>query len=211
MRACTRFAFGWLGCGVLAAIVACSDGAAPLMPSIVGRGVRAAGAAPSPVRISGRTIDWRSGAGVAGVTVELGGLRTASDATGVFTLTLPSAGPYDPIVAGLSSGVSHVSGAAYRGDFLVNAGTCVSRYGTVTSARTAAPLAGAVVTVGTVTTTTGADGWYRADLGCPSGPFGVGPGPFTVTKPGYFDASSLETRGFFLSVRIDVELIPDSG
>ena len=182
-----------------------------MAPSIVGRAVRAADPPPLSVRISGRTIDWRSGVGVAGVTVELGGLRAVSDASGLFTLTLPSVGPYDPIVAGLSSGASHVSGAAYRGDFLVNAGTCVSRYGTVTSARTAAPLAGAIVTVGSVTTTTGADGWYRADLGCPSGPFGVGPGPFTVTKPGYFDFSSLETRGFFLSVRIDVELVPQSG
>jgi len=199
--------FAWVSCAIVAAAgVACTS-STPVAPSTVDRAVRAASAA-QPVRISGRTIDWRSGAAVGSVTVELGGVRAVSDATGVYTLTLPAAGPYDPIVAGSSCGVSHVAGPAYRGDFLVNTGTCVSRYGTVTSARTGQAVAGATVSLGAGQTTTGADGWYRIDLGCPANGQGFNPSSFTVTAAGYTDWTELETRGVFSAVRIDLELLP---
>src|SRR5581483_2812580 len=201
MGSTARFMFVWVCCGVGAAGVACSTGT-PGVPSTAGRAVRG-GATAAPIRIGGRTIDWHSGAGIGGITVELGGVRALSDATGLYTLTL-GAGPYDPFVAGLSSGASHVWGPAYRGDFLVDAGTCVSRDGTVASARTGVPIAGATVSLGGAKTTTGADGWYRIDLGCPAGGGGFNPSSFSVAAPDYVDWSEPETRGVFSTVRIDL-------
>jgi len=203
-----RFAFGSVAC-VLALGVACSS-EAPVAPTIVDRAVYAGGSPAPPIRISGRVLDWASGASAANVAVELGGVQVVTDANGAYTMTLPAPGPYDPIVAGLSSGVSHVSGPSYRGDFLTNAGTCVTRYGTVSSARTGRPLAGAAVSLGSARTTSGTDGWYRIDLGCPGNGQGFNPSSFNVTLPGYIDWSELETRGVFATVRIDLELFPTS-
>lgn len=196
---------------LLLSIGACACGSTeePLAPSTGERAIRSSAAPLNPVRFSGRVLDWSSGAGVPATSVELGGVHVVTDADGRYTMTLPVPGAYDPIVAGLSVGASHVFGASYRGDFLANSGTCVSRYGTIVSARTALPIDGAAVALGAARTTTGADGWYRIDLGCPANGQGFNPTSFTVTKPGYAQWTELETRGVFLAVRIDVQLVPD--
>ncbi|OLC42250.1 MAG: hypothetical protein AUH43_23075 [Acidobacteria bacterium 13_1_40CM_65_14] len=99
-----------------------------------------------------------------------------------------------------------MTGSAYRGDFLVRAGTCVSRYGTLVDARTLRPVAGATVSLTGSKTTSGADGWYRIDLGCPtSNPVG-GTTEMTVEHPSYVPRSVIVGRGVVGVTRRDLDL-----
>ncbi len=199
-----------VGCAV--ALAGGCGGEEPLAPSAIGRAVPTATSQMQPVQFAGTVLDWSSGAAAAHVTVELGGVRAVTDATGRYTMTLPAAGPYDPIVAGQSCGVSHVSGPSYRGDFLANSGTCVSRYGVVANARTGLPIAGAAVSLSSSTATTDATGWYRIDLGCPgNGQSGFNTTFMTVTKDGFVGYRQVVGPGVYLSIRMDIELLPDGG
>ena len=206
-RRCARFAFAWV-CSTIAFAGCTSE--QPLEPTFLGAAVPSGSSKPlQTIAVSGRVLDWRTGAGVQNVAVEMGGVRTVSGAGGLYTIMLPSPGAYDPIVGGLSTGVSHVPGPSYRGDFLTNSGNCVSRYGTIANARTGRPIAGATVSLASQQTTTDADGWYRIDLGCPAnGLPGFNTTFMTIEKAGYVKYSQIADRGVYLSVRIDIELLP---
>jgi hypothetical protein len=166
-----------------------------------------AGPSTAEVRVSGRAVDFETGTGVPGVTVAFGGTNTITDAGGSYALALPATGQYEPMLDGARAGSSRVSGSAYRGDFLVRTGTCVSRYGTVTDSRRLRPVAGATVSLGGHDVTSGADGWYRIDFGCPAnGIIGFNTTFISVSRADYITKSQIVGRGIYLASRLDLEL-----
>lgn len=165
-------------------------------------------------RVQGRLIDFSSGAPMAGVTITFGAdsvalnLQATTDASGAFSLDAPVGRLFaaldGQIVADLAI---HIGGPAYRADLLGNGGVCISRYGLVTDALTFQPVAGATVSLGGRSMVTGADGWYRIDLGCVDDPFGNFNTTFmTITHPGYREFSRVLGRGIHRVNRIDTEL-----
>ena len=179
--------------------VACDKPQAPTQPS------------SADVRISGRTLDFATTAGVSGATVAFGDMTTMTDAAGSYTLTIPAIGRYEPMVDGRWMGISRVTGSAYRGDFLVRPGTCVSRYGTLADARTRTPVVGATVKfVGpgiNDSAVSGLDGWYRIDLGCPAnGLVGFNTTLISVSHPSYVTYSESVGRGVGGVSRLDFAL-----
>jgi hypothetical protein len=69
------------------------------------------------------------------------------------------------------------------------------------------PVAGATVSLGGRSTVTGADGWYRIDLGCVDDPFNNSNTTFMrVTHPAYREFSRVLGRGIHRVHRIDAEL-----
>src|SRR5262249_53765598 len=132
-------------------------------------------------RVTGRIVDYATGAGVAGASVVFEDIANdgryvevttaaQSDATGLYTLTAP-AGYHYAFVDGEWIGYLHVAGLSDLGDFLVHGGNCVARYGMVVEAHTLRAIAGVTVTVSVggvafSSAVTGAYGWYRMDLGC---------------------------------------------
>jgi hypothetical protein len=79
---------------------------------------------------------------------------------------------------------------------LVNPGTCAARYGYVYDAVTRTPIAGVRVTrAGTATT--GADGYYRIDIGCVQRDglyWGIGTTTISASHPAYQGAFELDGR-----------------
>jgi hypothetical protein len=120
------------------------------------------------VPVSGRVLDYATGAGPPGAAVAFGASTALTDTNGSYSLVVPEIGHFEPVIDGRTVGSIRVTGAAYRGDFFVHGGICVARYGTVTDARTLRPIDGAVVSLGGQRAVTGVDGWYRLDLGCPT-------------------------------------------
>lgn len=149
------------------------------------------------------------------MTVALGGLdfsgrfvaqaATVTGASGSYTLTIRP-GSY-LAQAGNAFGSIHVMDAAPRADFLVNSGTCVSRYGMVADILTGRPVAGARIELGGRTAGSEADGWYRVDLGCPAnGLFGFNTTFMYVSHPHYTDWRQVVGRGVGGVARLDVSL-----
>jgi energy-converting hydrogenase Eha subunit B len=162
--------------------------------------------------ISGRVVDYRTQAPIAGGRVEfnIDGSPTliassTTDASGSYVLTVPASGTFVVTVNGSIVGVALVNRPTYRGDLLVNGADCASRYGTLTDARTARPVAGATVTLAGGTATSDADGWYRIDLGCPAST-GFGTTFLSVTHPDYAATQRVAGRGVQGVSRLDVEL-----
>ena len=85
------------------------------------------------VSVSGRVLNFVTNIGVSGATVAFGAVTTVTDAGGSYTLVVPAIGRYDDALvdAALIGQRVDVTGSAYRGDFLVRASTCVSRYGKI--------------------------------------------------------------------------------
>ena len=167
--------------------------------------------APSnrPAGFSGRVLDFTTNLALSAVTVSFGDKTAITGADGTYVLNVPS-GQYEPTVDGVRVGTTHVTGGSYRGDFLVHTGTCVSRYGTVSDRQTLKPVAGAAVGFNgssAAITTTGTDGWYRIDLGCPTnGIVGFNTTFLVVSHPNHASASQTVGRGIYGVTRMDVEL-----
>ncbi|OFW03246.1 MAG: hypothetical protein A3H96_19285 [Acidobacteria bacterium RIFCSPLOWO2_02_FULL_67_36] len=161
--------------------------------------------------IRGRVLDFGTNASVPGVVVQFTGgaqeARATTDASGVYLMSMPSIGSFTVWMDGRHAGMARVTGSTYRGDLLVDTGTCISRYGTLVDARTLQPVAGATVSVAGVTTTSGQDGWYRIDLGCPSeGTIGFNTTFLYVTHPNYAPSSQVVGRGVQGVSRLDLHL-----
>jgi hypothetical protein len=104
----------------------------------------------------------------------------------------------------LPAGRGYPAGANYRGDLLVDSGTCVSRYGVVMDARTLRPIAGASVGSSGNTVTTTTEGWYRIDWGCPSsGTIGFNTTFLTASHPSYTSQQQVLGRGIQNVQRLD--------
>lgn len=180
-----------VGISVVAfAVLACGT-EAPVSPS---RGLT----------VAGRVLDYAGGDGVAGAMVVFGA-ATQADARGAYMVTL-NAGAYFPTVNGVAVGEALVRGPGYRGDLFVNGGTCISRYGTIADARTQQPVAGATVSLNGHEATTGADGWYRLDLGCPAEDLSFSTTFINVTHPGHAPLTRVVGRGVHGVLRLDLGL-----
>jgi hypothetical protein len=159
-------------------------------------------------RISGRVVGFADGVGVAGVPVSFGDVTAVSDDAGTYTVVLPI-GRQEPVIDGVPAGRSYVIGSAYRGDFLVRSGTCVSRYGIVADARTLRPITAATVSLSGKNVASGSDGWYRIDLSCPAnGLSGFNTTFISVSHRNYSDYSQVVGRGVYLVQRLDIVLQP---
>ena len=163
--------------------------------------------------IQGRLTDFATGAPMAGVTLSFGGaaldLRTTTDGSGTFAIDVP-AGRVSAAIDGqvLADLAVRVGGPAFRGDLLGNGGTCDSRYGVVTDAQSFQPVAGATVSLGGRSMVTGADGWYRIDLGCVYDPYNNSNTTFMrIAHPAYREFSRVLGRGIHGVNRIDAELL----
>lgn len=194
-------------------------GSAPSGPSAT-----ATNPSASPmVHVFGSVIDYRSGAGVAKATIafytpplDATAATVVADDSGFYTVLLPP-GTYNPRINGSSTdknaGTIVAVGSQYLANYFVNGGDCVLYYGTVRDSATGQPIAGATVSF-TGSTSTGSDGSYRIDLGCPAPTttgfprFGSGTIFMTVSGPGYLSRQPYLTRLEFISglKRIDVTL-----
>jgi hypothetical protein len=132
--------------------------------------------------------------------------ETTTGADGRYTLTVPATSVYTVSIDGASAGTARVNGRAYRGDFFVRAGTCISRYGHVIDSRTFRPVSGATAMLGGRTVTTETDGWYRLDLGCPNVILPGGTTVITVTHRDYETRSQVVGRGVAGVSRLDLDL-----
>jgi len=174
---------------------------------------------PSTFNVSGRVLDFQTGAPVSGAAVAFGDIDSGpfratatavSDIDGNYSVTVPPASVfgYHIEVNGVFAGLAR-PGMSYRGDLFVNVGTCIARYGTVVDARTARPIAGAQVTLVGKSTITDALGWYRLDFGCPSTPPLPGNTTFmSVYASGYAVGSESIGRGVNGVERRDVSMTP---
>jgi hypothetical protein len=137
-----------------------------------------------------------------------GGTRATTDANGSYEISLPNAGPFfDVSVNGAGAGVTRTTRPRYRGDLLIDRGTCISRYGTISDAHSMVPIIGATVTLGGKSTTSGIDGWYRIDLGCPeTGFIGFNTTFIYVTHPNYTRNQVVVGRGLHAVYRLDMGL-----
>jgi hypothetical protein len=180
--------------------------------------------ATRPITISGRVLDFGTDAPVAGASVafsgdpgRVAGAATAiTDGSGTYTLTVPTPDsapanngsfPWYILVDGVSVGRARLATSGYRGDLLVRPGTCVTRYGVVVDATVRRAVAGATVTLLGRSVTTGSDGWYRIDFGCPSeGSFGFNTTFLYASHPAYPGAQEIVGRGVFGTQRIDIEM-----
>jgi hypothetical protein len=164
------------------------------------------GPSSSGVTVSGRVLNFATNTGVSGATVAFGDVTTMTDAGGSYTLALPAIGLYEPLVDSEWMGSTRVT-LTYRGDLLVRAGMCVSRYGTLIDAGTLRPIAGATVRLSGQNAVSGSDGWYRIDLGCPAnGLVGFNTTEIVVSHPNYMDLHAVAGRGVFGVRRVDLEL-----
>jgi hypothetical protein len=133
-------------------------------------------------------------------------VSVTADAAGRYNARLPHRGLYLVSVDGGAFGQTQAEGT-YRGDLLVDTGTCVARYGAVTDEDTGHPIGGAKVTMGTVATITASDGWYVADMGCPeSGLIGFNTTLATIERSGYTPQMPVLGRGIGRVLRLDVVL-----
>src|SRR5919201_3275744 len=132
-------------CSLVAIVLCATACASPTSPS------------PSTFNVSGRVLDFQTGAPVSGAEVAFGDINSGpfrATATGVsgidgyYSLTVAAASVfgYQIEVDGVFAGLAR-PGMSYRGDLFVNVGTCIARYGTVVDAHTARPIAGAQVTL----------------------------------------------------------------
>lgn len=163
--------------------------------------------------VRGRVTDFRTSAGVPSVVVQLTGQsedrRATTDASGAYVMPMPSIGVFTLVVDSRDAGRVRLTGSDYRGDLVIDSGPCISRYGTLADARTLKPIAGATVRLAGKTATSGPDGWYRIDLGCPStGTLGFNTTILYVEHPNYMPRSMVVGRGVQRVHRLDLDLEP---
>lgn len=161
--------------------------------------------------IRGRVLDFSAETGIAGALVQFtgeslpSGPSATTDANGHYVISASSPGPFTVWVDGAFAGDARVTRPNYRGDLLIDSGSCISRYGTIADAETLVPVAGATVALGGSRTTSGIDGWYRIDLGCPSRP-GFNTAFIYVTHPNYAQRQQVVGRGIHGVRRLDLAL-----
>ena len=191
--------------------------------------------APTPpagavtVHVFGRVLDFTTNAGVPGASINfyISGLNAIAssgitDANGRYSVSLSRGVRYDARINGpapdSNRGTILPVAKETEADYLINGGTCIVFYGTVRNAVTGEPVGGAAVAWDRfqLQSTTGADGFYRIDLGCPTPanpwPVHIGTIFMRVSREGYVTASPYGNRGEFLdsdrTQRIDVALQP---
>ena len=171
------------------------------------------GPSATAVTFTGRIVDFVTQAPIAEAAVQYtlepdqpGPSETTTSADGQYVLTVPRTGFYTVRVGGVFAGVARINGRAYRGDVFISRGTCISRYGLVIDGRTLQPVGGATVALTGRTTTTGADGWYRIDLGCPEVLQPGGTTEIAVAHPDYERRTQVVGRGVYDVLRLDLDL-----
>lgn len=186
-------------------------------------------AVPS-VRVAGRAIDYQTGQGVPGVTINWStgtgshlvtrSLTSVTDGTGRFEVMVPVTDGFTPLADTLFAQIPQalaglrIPEKALETELLVNPGQCAARYGYVYDAVTRRPIAGAVVKrAGTATTD--ANGYYRNDIGCEVQDglyWGTGTSLISVSHPAYQPAGELDGRSEGTSYsgirRVDFALQP---
>jgi hypothetical protein len=198
-----------LALAVLAALMcACHERQTPSAPSPNERPTPA----PNNQPIRGRVLDFATQAGVSGALVEFRTTQdlvatATTDASGSYVVPAETIGGFSVSVNGASAGTVRVYRPEYRGDLFANAGTCVSRYGTIADARTLKPVVGATLEWGNQQTTSGLDGWYRLDFGCSStGIVGFNTTWMTLTHPNYRATQVVLGRGILGVRRLDIDM-----
>ncbi len=191
---------------VLAGMAAC-DGKSPTEPSDPDPPT-------GPATIRGTVRDFLTGAPRAlarlQFTADPGGgvTTTVANGSGTYGITLPAVGAYTVLQDDVYAGTLQVTGPTYVGDLLIDTGSCTSRYGVLTDARTARPVSGATVALPQRSVTSGGDGSYRIDLGCePSLSFSTT--FITATHPAYRERQQVVGRGVHNVVRLDLVLEPN--
>ena len=160
-----------------------------------------------PGTVRGRTIDYSTGLPVEGISVGFGNVSTVSGSSGVYSLIVPP-GAYSPTINGAVVGSAVVTEIQYAGDLLVNGGSCIARYGMTEDATTRMPLEGVAVSLSGHTITTGSNGWFRFDFGCPT-EFGYNTTFIYATKSGYSAYSRVVGEGLTKVLRFDVAMQPN--
>jgi hypothetical protein len=169
---------------------------------------------PSAPVVRGTVVDFQTQTPMAGAVVRLGtdplggGAETVTDSNGGYSMPQPpdTGRFYYFTVNNWSAGRGYPAGVNYRGDLLIDSGTCVARYGVVINARTSRPIAGA--SVGSNARTAG-DGWYRIEWGCPSsGTIGFNTSLLTASHPSYTSQQQVLGRGIQRVQRLDFRLEP---
>jgi hypothetical protein len=206
---------------VLAGACSGSDSVTPTAPTLPTPPTGAV-----PVRVFGRVVDFATNAGVPGAAIDFysAGLpivatSVVADGAGRYSVSLLRGVRYNPRINGpdvdSNRGLLVPVAKETEADYLINGGPCIVFYGTVRDANTGAPLSGATVVFQSPAVQTGADGFYRIDLGCPSPAMPwqrTGTTFMTVSRAGYVSASPYGTRAEFLPAahtqRIDVALQP---
>jgi hypothetical protein len=189
---------------IVLSVVACEDSA--VRPSSV------------DVVIVGRVLDYSTQRPVSSAAVTFALVMevppeenvpstTTADADGLYALTVPRTGRYIVAVNGISVGTAYVNGSLFKGDLLIDRGTCIARYGVVVDSKTLRPIRGATIAYGN-RPTTGSDGWYRLDLGCPAVPPPGGTTVMSVSHPDYQTSTVGIGRGPFGVSRHDIALDP---
>jgi hypothetical protein len=169
-------------------------------------------ASPS-VRVAGRVIDYRTGQGVSGLTINWStpnpgshlvaqSLTSTSDATGRYEVIVPITDGFTPLADTLLAQIPQalagvrIPGKSLETDLLANSGPCAGRYGYVYDAVTRLPVAGAQVRrAGTATTD--ANGYYRIDIGCEPKDYtywGIGTTIIEASHPAYAGAFEFDGR-----------------
>ena len=181
---------------------ACSNNRGPTAPT------------PDPPVVRGTILEFQTATPMAGAVVRVGtdvlagGAETVTDSSGRYSLPQPAHTGmfYYFTVNNSSAGRGYPGGVAYRGDLLIDTGTCVARYGLVMNARTLRPIPGASVGAGA---TTSGDGWYRIDWGCPSsGTIGFNTSLLTASHASYISQQQVLGRGIQRVLRLDFLLEP---
>ena len=190
-------------CGTPSATTAPTNEFAAFRPNI----------ASSTITMSGRVLEYSTGAAIAGTSVAFGQVgnqfvasaAAVTDASGTYRITVPAARSYSVAADGAIVGTIRPA-ASIRGDVFVRFGTCIARYGSITDATTGMPIAGAVVSLAGQTATTGTDGWYRIDFGCPTSAPSGGTTFFYVSHPGYLNQTQVAGRGIASVQRADISM-----
>jgi hypothetical protein len=165
---------------------------------------------PSPVQasptqiVSGQIIDLATGAPLAGRQFRLGPQQIVTDVNGRYSTEIAT-GDYS---FSLDSGEAGWISARYsptKGDVFANVGNCQGRYGVVYDLSTGRPIAGAKLDVAN-SGTSGADGWYRIDVGCGRTLFNTT--FFVANAPGYEGYSQFMGRFVSGLIRQDIGLKP---
>jgi hypothetical protein len=186
----------------VAILQACNDNREPTGPT------------PSSPVVRGTALDFQTQTPISAAVVRVGtdpfagGAETITDVNGRYSLPQPphTGMFYYFAINNSPAGRGYPAGANYRGDLLIDTGTCVSRYGVVIDARTLRPIAGA--SVGSLATTS-SDGWYRIDWGCPpSGTIGFNTTFLSASHPSYMSQQQGLGRGIQRVQRLDFLLEP---
>jgi hypothetical protein len=166
------------------------------------------GPTTNAVAISGRVIELFSRQPVRSASIEFRGssaVSAASDQAGQYAVTIPRGGEYQIFVNGKAGGIAYIGGGGYLGDLIVDDGTCVARYGTITDVE-GRPLAKATVVVGALQAVPASDGWYSIEFGCPSNGVIAGTPVINVSLAGYSSSARAVGQSLTGVQRFDVAL-----